>query len=115
MEDVTGGRICPALNNPWIDEITVEAGVIDDMVFRVTLTDRNDASRWRLDDEQYLTGKKNFHEHLTLDSVGFSFSDQPFSMKFNSTKTDDEILISTEERTLVMFDKYLEIGFRITS
>ena len=66
-------------------------------------------------DEDFLTGKKEFDPYKTLANVGFSYKHRPFSMTFRSTTSQGEKLISTMDRTLVMFDKYLEIGFHINS
>ena len=39
---VTGGSICPSASNPWIEKISLEAGIVGEQQFRVTLTDKND-------------------------------------------------------------------------
>ena len=79
---------------------------------RVQIRDANDTSRWDVTKIDGMLPNKRPDPMFLLESLGIETSSKPFGFKLVRNATNSTYFDQTK-RSLLMMDKYLEIGFTL--
>ena len=85
-------------------------------ISRSVYRDRNNDKRWDVSKINGLMGQKEPDKLTMMDGVGFSLSKNEDNFGFSFTDTiSQNVMFDNSKRSLIMTDKYLEIGFVLPS
>lgn len=100
-------------NNQVMKNLKFKFEQVDYTVAHMILAD-NDSDRYEVPED--LVNAKELDVTMKLDMCGFEMKNEPFSFSFNDDRTSDkETLITTENQSLLLMDKYMQMDFLLPS
>ena len=104
-------RLIPTgANNELIKNVYFEIGQADSNVAYVILTD---AIKTRYSIPESMANKPKTSPPMRLDMCGFKYFDDPFGFEFR--KDTSNVLLSTQNSALVLYDKYIQMDINLPS
>ena len=109
------GSICESSTNKFMRNVLVDIEVLDAKIARTVFRDRGNDNRWDLTKVPGFMGQRNPDAMSQFEVIGFKeTSEENFSFSMKDFQTG-ETIFDTTKRSLIMSDKYLEIGFVLPS
>lgn len=100
------------LNNELLNEVQFEFGQVDHRLAKCVYT-WVDRSRFSIPEE--LVNKPGVDPMMRLETNGFELIKNPFGFKFVDPLDRSNVLLTTENQTLMMQDKYLQMDLILPS
>lgn len=101
--------VLPSENNPWYEQPTVSARAIDFDTFNLKIFDSK-VPRFEVPKSVY-SGKDPLPT-IGLSSFNYTINDSPFYFEMRD-KVSGDMILSTQNRSCLLFDKYMKFGFNI--
>ena len=75
----------------------------------------SDAENERFSPPKSFINKPSASTKYRLDMCGFELLNEPFGFRFTDDRNPDNVILSTENSTLIMTDKYLQLDMDLPS
>lgn len=107
------GQICNSNNNKIVEELKIEASIINPGIGRVKILD-NKNKRFEVEDIG-ISNKQSHSKMFMIESLGFEYQTNPqFGFRFRRNETG-QIMFEQFNNSLIYMEQYMEIGFQIPS
>ncbi len=88
---------------------------MDMNTWRVAHLTVSDADAVRYSIPEMSVPKPKVDETMRLDMLGFSYNMDPFYIKFSDPTNPENVFVSTEDQSLVVMDKFIQMDFLLPS
>ena len=103
------GLLCQTDKDQFIEYLKVDVAIVDWGVGRLQISDANNTNGWRIE-KAGMINPPGPHPMYLLEHLGFEYQTSPFNFRFRRD-VSDELYFDNFKRSIIMMDRYLEIGF----
>lgn len=99
-------------NNKLIQNVSFSFAQVDYNIAMATFTDAQN-NRYSIPDD--IVNKPGKNDKMRLDMSGFELVRNPFGFRFRDPRNPDNIMLSTNNQTFIMYDKYIQMDIMLPS